>query len=216
MKNPSEAKKFSRMYLLNLKMEKITALVGKNGTGKSTLVSLIANFVKLDGGRIEKGRISAMPDSDNLFYDMTGLDFLKYMQGVKGMKKDFLLILNLATQFSLDKDLKKKIFSFIQTYMGEYDSYIFDESTSDVNVENSTVMMDLIRKLRDKNESIFLTSHNLDEISEVSDFVYVLDKRTITSYGQFNKYLTVNSQVSMLPPSRIPLCGTKLVSYYLS
>ncbi|MGT2751272.1 hypothetical protein ACVRXF_10315 [Streptococcus orisasini] len=74
--------------------------------------------------------------------------------------------------------MKKKL-SFIQCAVGDFDAYIFDEPTSGVDVPSALIMMDIIKCLKTAGAAILLTSHNIDELERVSDYVYVIDSGTV-------------------------------------
>lgn len=78
--------------------------------------------------------------------------------------------------------MKKKI-SFIQACIGSFDTYIFDEPTSGVDVQSAQIMMRIIEELKATGAAILLTSHNMDELQRVSDYVYFLDHGRIMQQG---------------------------------
>lgn len=172
---------------------KITSIVGKNGAGKSTLIALIADYKRADGGQTQKNSLSVMPDADNLFRDMTGLYFLKFSAAIKKASITDAQIMQLAEKLFMAKDLKKKIksysfgmkkkISFLQAYIGDFDTYIFDEPTSGVDVEAAQAMLDLLVDLKKQNKAVLLTSHNIEEIERYSDYVYILDQGLMTKQG---------------------------------
>jgi len=162
---------------------KITSLVGKNGAGKSTTINIASKYINASGGTITNHSISVMPDADNLYRDMTGKHFLKFMAKLKKVPTTT-EITNLTNELGLSDNLNKKIkdysfgmkkkIAFIQAYMGNYDTYIFDEPTSGVDYESAEIMMAYLRKLAQRDKAVLLTSHNLDEISEISDHIIFL------------------------------------------
>lgn len=176
---------------------KITALIGKNGAGKSTLIGLIIGYYHLDAGSIERGSISVMPDADNLYLHWTGYEFLKFMAKIK--QADFKQVLALAKELKIEKDLAKKIagysfgmkkkISFIQCAIGTYDNYIFDEPTSGVDVPSTLIMLQIIERLKKRGAGVLLTSHNIDELERVSDYVYILEEGKVVDDGTVDKLL---------------------------
>lgn len=189
---------------INLSIEpgKITSIVGRNGAGKSTILALIMGYKLSSGGEIEKDCVSVMPDADNLFRDMRGLDFLEFIAKLKKASITKPEIEALADQLFLKKeDLQKKLksysfgmkkkISFLQALIGDFDTYIFDEPTSGVDVETELIMMNQITALKDKGKAILLTSHNMEEVEQYSDYVYILDGGVVTSEGTVDE-LTKN------------------------
>ena len=73
--------------------------------------------------------------------------------------------------------------SFIQAYLGEFDTYIFDEPTSGVDIESARVMIKYLIKLKKQGKAVLLTSHNLDEVQEFSDYIFLLKHGEIVKHG---------------------------------
>ena len=178
---------------------RITALVGANGAGKSTLIGVICGYYRAEGGSITHDTISVMPDADNLYRDMTGQQFLSFIAGIKGAHGDFSYWHRLAIRLGLRDQLKKKIksysfgmkkkISFIQACIGNYDTYIFDEPTSGVDVQSSLIMMRIIGELKTDGPAILLTSHNMDELQRISDYVYFIERGTIAKQGTVSELI---------------------------
>lgn len=203
IKIDSVTKTFQGNVALNnvsLKLEngEITSIIGLNGAGKSTLISLIMNYKSQDSGTIERGSVSVMPDAECMIENMTGEEFINFLSGIKRINKfDKNQYLILAEKLFIKQDLKKKIkkysfgmkkkLSFIQAYMGDFDTYIFDEPTSGVDVESARVMMALLKDLKFQGKAVLLTSHNIDELEVICDYIYVLKKGEILEEGTVEK-----------------------------
>lgn len=192
---------------LNIPNNQITAIVGLNGAGKSTLISLIVGYKTPTAGTIQRNSISIMPDAESLYSDMSGEKFLKFMSGIKtsfsASQKQYL---ELSHMLFNDSDLKKKIkeysfgmkkkLSFIQAYIGDFDTYIFDEPTSGVDIESAKIMMELLIKLKNKGKAILFTSHNLNEIQEFCDYIYILQNGQISDKGTPKQIIDKNSKTT--------------------
>lgn len=178
---------------INLKIAdgKITAIVGPNGAGKSTIIGLISGYFRPTSGDIDHGTVSVMPDADNLYAEMTGKAFLKYMCKIK--KADYKDAVHIADVLEISNDLNKKIstysfgmkkkISFVQAYVGDFDTYIFDEPTSGVDVPSAKVMLGLVMQLAKQGKGVLLTSHNMTELETNSDYLYILRNGKIDQSG---------------------------------
>lgn len=186
---------------LRLKNKQITALIGSNGAGKSTLIGLIMDYYRQDRGDISGTTVSVMPDTHEIYDDLTGYDFLKAMSRFKNLP-DMSQALELSNRLGLASDLKKKIksysfgmrkkISFIQAALGDFDTYIFDEPTSGVDTPSALEMLNIVVAMKEQGKAILLTSHNLDELEEVSDYVYILDSGRVVKEGTVKQILTSN------------------------
>lgn len=176
---------------LQVKNNQITSLIGSNGAGKSTLIGAMLEYYRVDSGKVMKSNISVMPDANSLFEDFTGEEFLNFMSKLKKISNT--RALELADALMLKEDLKKKIsgysfgmkkkISFIQACIGNYDTYILDEPTSGVDEPSAIMMLEIVEQLKESGSAILLTSHNLDELERVSDFVYIIENGEIVSKG---------------------------------
>ncbi|MFV8808421.1 ABC transporter ATP-binding protein [Aerococcus urinaeequi] len=191
---------------LTIKNGKITSLIGANGAGKSTTIGVLVGYYHVDGGSIERESISIMPDADTIYQNMTGIQFLKMICGMKAcpVSEAMELAEKLSIQHHLNKKIEgysfgmKKKLAFIQCCVGNYDTYIFDEPTSGVDGPSAKIMLDLIANLREKNAGILLTSHNLDELERVSDFIYIIESGQITRSGSVHEILTEQNKGSIV------------------
>ncbi|WP_297079129.1 ABC transporter ATP-binding protein [uncultured Enterococcus sp.] len=206
------SKRFKQKDILkdiNLRIENrtITALIGKNGAGKSTLIGAILGYFKIESGEIQKNSVSVMPDADSLYTDITGYDFLNFTCKLKKLSSNE-QAWSLAKELNLEKDLGKKIdsysfgmkkkISFIQACLGEYDTYIFDEPTSGVDEPSAIKMLKIVEKLKSNGSGILLTSHNLDELERVSDYIYIIENGHIINRGTVEE-IVLNSNQNVLP-----------------
>ncbi|WP_300766714.1 ABC transporter ATP-binding protein [uncultured Bifidobacterium sp.] len=172
---------------------RITALVGANGAGKSTLIGVVCGYFRATSGVVTKGDFSVMPDAESLYREMSGKQFLSFIAGVKHASDSSQYWHQLAVRLGIADQLSKKIKSysfgmkkkiaFIQACIGNYDTYLFDEPTSGVDVQSSLVMLTIIEELKDRGAAVLLTSHNMDELQRISDYVYYIDHGRITSSG---------------------------------
>lgn len=78
--------------------------------------------------------------------------------------------------------MKKKI-CIAQALLGNPDLIILDEPTSGIDPESTINIRDLVIKLKEEGKTVFLTSHNLDEIDKVSDRVGILSDGEIKKLG---------------------------------
>ena len=188
---------------LQISNRKVTSLIGRNGAGKSTLIGLIMDYYRCDSGEVKKGAVSVMPDADNMYSDWTGLEFLKFISQLK--KTDVSYAINLSKELGLYKNLKDKIsgysfgmkkkLSFIQCAIGDFDAYIFDEPTSGVDVPSALIMMDIIKRLKTTGAAILLTSHNIDELERVSDYLYIIENGKIIQKGTVDDIINREKQL---------------------
>ncbi|WP_405100295.1 ABC transporter ATP-binding protein [Oceanobacillus sp. FSL H7-0719] len=183
----------------------IFGFVGHNGAGKSTLIHALTGITHTSSGAFEilgfrddqiddaKKEIGVMPDVSNLYENMKGISFLKYMGDLAGSrlsKEDYIsLMADVGLEGAEWKKIKsysfgmKKKISLAQALLGNPRIIILDEPTSGLDPESAIRVRQLILKLKQQGKTILLTSHNLDEIEKISDRVGILADGVIKMIG---------------------------------
>lgn len=184
----------------------IFGFVGRNGAGKSTFIHIMTGIMNKSAGDFQifghaadqlnqvKHKIGVMPDVANLYEQMKGITFLRYMGELVGDKRNKAGYEQLLKEVGLEGAGNKKIkaYSFgmrkkiciAQALLGETDLIILDEPTSGLDPESAIKIRQLILKLKQQGKTIFLTSHNLDEIDKISDRVGILSEGIIKRIGK--------------------------------
>lgn len=194
---------------LEVKPNQVFGFLGKNGAGKSTLINILSgNVYKTSGSfsildysdndiSIIKKQIGVMPDVANLYTNMNAIEFLTYMAKLKGLNLTKNEIFKVLSQVKLENvhkvkiqnysfGMKKKI-SLAQAILGKPKLIFLDEPTSGVDPESILAIHDLIKSLRDKGTTIFLTSHNLNEVEKLCTNIAILEKGKIKLQGNLEK-----------------------------
>ncbi|WP_300410354.1 ABC transporter ATP-binding protein [Lagierella sp.] len=178
---------------LNLEKPNIYALVGPNGTGKTTLMDIIANFVKKDSGNVKICGIDprdfkvfkklSYARSLNMLYDnLTGLDHLELAKGMMNVKdKEFKEALDI---FDVSKFMKRKVSTYslgmrqklLLTYffIGDYDLYIMDEPVTGLDPSSIILLREYLQYLKSKGKLIILSSHTLSEVDKTTNEILFL------------------------------------------
>lgn len=200
-------------------MGSFTAIVGESGCGKSTLASILMGRNKGYFGSVSIGGISLKDINEKSLMDtITYVSHASYI--FKGSVRDNLLLANpSADEQTLWKVLERvNLASFLKeeggldTMLNEkgsnlsggqcqrlalarallHDSrvYIFDEATSNIDVESENDIIKEIHNLA-KTKTVILISHRLANV-EKADNIYVLDKGSVVEYGKHEDLLKKN------------------------
>lgn len=179
------------------------ALIGANGAGKTTLIrSLLRLYKKYSGvisinNTINKDKksfkgvsyISELPIFPGEF---TAFQYLMWAGKMAGLNEQEvkLKIERLAAKFHIDIVLNKKPTKFssgqkqklmlMKVIIEDADIIIMDEPTANLDPSARIVFFDEIKKIHDKGKTIFLCSHNLDEIEKKVSWVTVLKEGRVT------------------------------------
>lgn len=183
----------------SIKKSQIVALVGPNGSGKSTLFNIITNLLKADKGQVSiVGKpntdpnifkeISFMQDNSVLYDFLTGFDHLQFIAEVQNLPKES--ILEVAETIGNKDYLNKKVKNYSlgmkqhlllsMALINKPKLLLLDEPLNGLDPTSAIRIRELLIKLQQKGTTIFLSSHNLAEIDQVtSDILFLKDGRLI-------------------------------------
>ena len=194
-------KKFRRKKVLdnitfNVKKGEITALLGLNGVGKSTLLKIIMGLVKQDEGELlfngEKlnyktyENIAFVPDVLNTYGDMKIKDAFEYMS-MMYEKWDMDKAYEMLKDFKLTDDLKinklsKGNIARVKLILGfaRHPEYLLlDEPFSGIDIFTREKFIESLISYMDNNIGILLTTHELKEVENIVDKVVFLSDGNI-------------------------------------
>lgn len=177
----------------DIKKGDIVGFVGKNGAGKTTTIRAMLNLICPTKGSITVNGLDSVRDSKKIkkilgymsgdcsFYEnTTGLDLFNLCLKISKGNKD--RIGELAEYFELDihkriKELslgnRKKV-SIIQAILKKNEVLILDEPTNGLDPLMQRRFFDLILRQKEHGVTVFLSSHNLNEIEKYCDKVIIL------------------------------------------
>ena len=167
----------------------VTALIGHNGCGKSTMLKVASGLIRPDHGEIhyEKNyRFAYVPEKFPAV-NMTARAYLIHMAEVDGRygKTESMERINaLAEDFflegMLDKPMKnlskgtlQKI-GVIQAFMSDPEVLLLDEPLSGQDVDSQDVFIDKVKKLKEQGTIVLLSAHEPDLIHALADRVYTI------------------------------------------
>lgn len=207
---------------LNIEKGKFTAIVGESGSGKSTLGQILQRFYNFENGAIivnnqlklneiqlknYRNLIGVIPQEITIF---NGNVIDNILLGNTDSPQN---IIQFLTHFGFDVYFnqlpqglatilgeeginlsggQKQIIALARVLYKKPQLLILDEATSamDRNTENFT--MNLFEKIK-PNCAIFFISHRLNALKNIADIIYVLDKKTITNFGNHNQLMQTDN-----------------------
>lgn len=203
----------------------MVSLVGASGSGKSTMASLLMKRSRNYNGSIVIGNTDFDEVSEkSVMENITYISHSSYI--FKGTVRDNLLMAkpdakdeelwdvlkktNLADFFEADNGLdfeikeaggnlsggQKQRLSLARGLLHDSRFYIFDESTSNIDVESEEIILEQIKELA-KTKGILMISHRLANVVS-SDKIFVLEKGHLKEEGTHEELLTMHGTYSML------------------
>ena len=203
----------------------MSAIVGESGCGKSTIVRLIdGNSVPLNG-QIRVGttplkelsrkdfysHISVVSYNTYLFNDTVRNNFLLAApDATEKQMKEALEKVNLwkfiQENGGLDKEIKedasnisggqKQRLALAVNLVADTDIYIFDEATSNIDVESEAIIMKNIKALS-KKKSVIVISHRLENIVP-ADQIYFLAAGEVKEHGSHKELMAAGKGYAAL------------------
>jgi ABC-2 type transport system ATP-binding protein len=190
---------------LNLTIHKgeIVGLLGLNGAGKTTTIKMLSTLlsptegtITIDGFDTErdaieiKKRINMIAGGERMLYwRLTGVENLAYFGQLYGLKGQFLkeriqsLIEDVGLKDAADtpveqysKGMKQRL-QIARGLINNPDYLFLDEPTLGLDVPVAKQLRETIKNLaKNENKGILLTTHYLEEVEELCDRVYIIDK----------------------------------------
>ena len=185
---------------LSFKIEKgkIYGFLGPNGAGKSTTMNMITGYiastegtVRIDGHDIleepeaAKKCIGYLPEQPPLYFDMTVLEYMKFVADLKKIPKDkkatmieevmdMVKISDMRNRLikNLSKGYRQRV-GLEEANMGYPEVIILDEPTVGLDPKQIIEIRTLIKDLK-KKHTVILSSHILSEVSAVCDYVLII------------------------------------------
>jgi D-xylose transport system ATP-binding protein len=165
------------------------ALVGDNGAGKSTLVKMLSGVEVPDKGviRIENKPIRLHGPHDarkhgiqTVFQDLSLCDNLSVTAnmflGRESVRGRLLCERDMEDEArrTFDRLRVQTIVAIGRAVMSHAKVVILDEPTAALGVEQTAMVLRLVRTLSDQGQAVILVSHSLAEVFEVADRIIVL------------------------------------------
>lgn len=194
-------KRFGKLHVLkgvNLHIDRgrVTAIVGPNASGKTTLIKSILGLTRPDGGQIlfdedrvngdcgYRERIGYMPQAARFPENLSAREVLAMLKDLRDNPTDIDedLLDAFQVEAELDKPLRtlsggtRQKISAIVAFLFRPDVIILDEPTAGLDPVASGILKDKVRKERDAGRTFILTSHIMSEIEELADdLAFLLD-----------------------------------------
>ena len=193
---------------LEVQSGEIFGFLGRNGAGKSTFINMLTGIIRPTSGSIRmfdsdttseewKRRIGVLPDYSTFYDSLTAADHLHYFARVKGVSLTQQECNRLLAAVELEEHAsrKAKTFSFgmkkklgiAQALVGDPELLFLDEPTSGVDVESALHIQELLRSLHKQGKTIFMTSHNLNEVEKISTRIAIMKNGKIGSLGSLDE-----------------------------
>lgn len=184
-------------------------ILGPNGAGKTTVVSMIYCFHPVSGGKLNvlgyevtanpraiKTRLGVVPQENNLDLELTVRENLQVYAGYYGLDKktalkradELLYFFGLSTKANQEVDrisggMKRRL-TIARSLIHNPDILILDEPTTGLDPQSRRMIWEHLRRLKKKGLTLILTTHYLEEASQLCDELIIMDRGVILEEGR--------------------------------
>ena len=185
----------------------LTALLGPNGTGKSTLIKLITGQLRPTTGTVKVfgerpfantrvlKRIGYCPEIESCYEDMSGAEFVRMLalmggvarQDVDARVTEVLDTVRMAEQAErkiggYSKGMRQRI-KVAQAIVHDPELLILDEPLNGLDPVGRREISDLFIRLGDSGKCVLVSSHILHEVEQMTHSILLMDKGRIRAMG---------------------------------
>jgi len=184
-------------------------ILGPNGAGKTTVVAMIYCFHPVTSGilnvlghevsenpRAIKTRLGVVPQENNLDQELTVRENLLVYAGYFGINREtaakradeLLYFFDLSAKAGQEVEqisggMKRRL-TIARGLIHNPEILILDEPTTGLDPQSRRLIWEHLRRLKRKGLTLVLTTHYLEEASQLCDNLIIMDKGNILEQGQ--------------------------------
>lgn len=190
-----------------------TGLLGPNGAGKSTILKVVTGMIMPTSGSVTVNGISCRDhrkametvgcviETPECYLNFTPVEILDYVGRLRGVGKNEIRtrtreVLEEVRMWEwrnkpvgkFSKGMKQRV-TLAQALMPDPDILIMDEPTSGLDPRGMMEVREILTGLKRDSRSLLLSTHMLNEVSEVCDSVAVIRKGRMMMTGNVRDLL---------------------------
>lgn len=195
------SKRFKNENVLNgisysFESGKIYSIVGRNGSGKSVLLKIIAGLYLQDKGNVlfdnkNYNMINEIPDNlgivieqPSFINDLTGLENLKLLASIRNVATERDIVESLEI-VNLKNDMNKKYskyslgmrqkLSIAQAIMEQQKVILLDEPFNGIDRQSVVAIKEYLKRVKNEDKLIIITTHIMDDVVDLSDVMLYIE-----------------------------------------
>jgi len=186
----------------------VFGILGPNGSGKTTMLSIILDVLNADSGSYSwfgqpaspdlRKRIGSLLETPNFYHYLSGVNNLKITHSISGrgdaagidaVLQKVKLYERRNSRFSSYSLGMKQRLAIAAALLGDPQILVLDEPTNGLDPVGIMEIRELIIELSKKGHTIIMASHLLDEVEKVCTHVAILKLGTLVSSGSVEDVL---------------------------
>jgi len=186
----------------------ITGLLGPNGAGKTTTLRMLYAVMRPDDGSIQvdeidaiespqdaQTRLGVLPDGFGLYPRLTAREHIEYfgeLHGITGtrLQKRAAELIDLLDMGAI-ADRRTGGFShgertkvaLARALVHDPQNVLLDEPTNGLDVMSTRAVRAIVRRLRDEGRCVLFSSHVMQEVSALCDWIVVIASGRVVAQG---------------------------------
>lgn len=197
----------------HLPLGETSGFVGSNGSGKTTTIKCLLQFIKADQGSVKffgqplsneiKNKIGYLPERPYLYEFLTGTEFLRlhwnlcyglsqrdfYERSLEALKKVDLLASKDQRLRTYSKGMLQRI-GLAQAILTRPDFLILDEPMSGLDPDGRLMVKEILKAEHKRGVSIFFSSHLLQDMEELCSHLVVINEGHILYDGVLKQFVS--------------------------
>ncbi len=191
---------FEKVELAINKGDRI-ALVGKNGTGKSTLMKILVGEIKPSSGSVDKANVAYVDQLDEGVDERTNRSLMEYI----GLVTEDWWLVQLHYEKMFGQEIPELTRNLMELSGGEYmrlklavatyiqpEILLLDEPTNHLDVTSKEVLRNFIEHF---SGGVMVVSHDTHFVNQIAKEVWELADHKLSKYGgDYEEYLQAKRQ----------------------
>lgn len=198
----------------------IFTLLGSNGSGKTTMIRIMATLLKADEGSVVingfdieknpgkiKNSISLTGQFAAIDEILTGRENLQMIAKLRHIKNSNKIVEELINRFGMSESADRRVSTYsggmkrridiAMSLVGDPKIIFLDEPTTGLDPEARLEVWKIVKELADSGTTVFLTTQYLDEAEQLADKIAILHGGKIIAID------TLDGLKKLFPPAKI-------------
>jgi len=197
---------------LDVRNGTMVGFLGPNGAGKTTTIKILTNLISATSGKAylngidvttrpkkALAEVGSVVETPEFYPYLTPIETLTYLGRLRGMNSSDInrrsseLLATVKLEDWKDKRIgkfskgMKQRLAIAQALLHEPEILILDEPTTGLDPRGMVEVREILKSLKERGYTIFMSSHLLPEVQEICDYVAMIDHGKLILYDSVDK-----------------------------